>query len=198
MITSNFPPSGVQQYELPDVKMLSDHSYHPYWFFRTYGKLDYDTMRLVYQVRDPISLWAAAHNTKVYAVWDFSETSPPDAINRKQIASLGEEADNLEGYIKVVMLVKNPLLRGVVTAVKWMMGDKVPVELASDVRAAVELGRREYEKADLACPSVPASYELPAWDDSRKTHRMKVSDIVWSLNNRGRDAVNNALATSRR
>lgn len=191
------PPAGSAQFELPNARLLCDMRYFPIWTFRTNGRIDYDLVRLIYTVRDPLCYWAAAHGTKLWAIWEFGpDTTTPDAINRKAIAELGEAADEIEGFFNVCILVQNPLLRGVVTAVKWIMGDRARVDLASDFSTAIQLGRRRYEAAGLAIPKVPDDYQMPEGKPTIHA-KLTVEDLSWSLSSRGKDVVEQRLRESR-
>lgn len=198
MLKPELPPTGIAQVELPSGRYIHDLRFYPYMVFRTSGRLDVDMVRVIYSMRDPVCYWAAAHGTKVWAIWDLGLAELPDAINRKKIADIGKDADAIEGFFNVAILVKNPLLRGAVTATKWLMGDKVQLDIAPTVAAASELGQRRYQRENLEPPQLPADYDLPEWDDNLPVLQLQPSDIWWSMENRGKQFTDAALAAARR
>jgi len=90
------------------------------------------------------------------------------AVNRKYLADKGKFDPRLQtGEILPIMVVSNPIMRGFLTAVTWMAGDKFPMQFASTLEGGYTLARKTLQQRDSEVPDVdPASYKFaknPKW-----------------------------------
>lgn len=103
---------------------------------------------------------ARMEKTKVFIVADLSKLSSPSAIVRKYIgdtAKIEDDRDELLGYVSVV---PSAIMRGVVTALKWIIGDDVkPITLASSMEEGFARARQVLESNDISVP--PFTYAAP-------------------------------------
>lgn len=85
---------------------------------------------------------------------DINDGKPVDATTRKYLADKGKNDPRLQsGEILAVMVVSNAILRGVLTAVTWMAGDKFPMEFGSTLEQGYQIARKLLERHDV--PNIP-------------------------------------------
>ncbi len=80
------------------------------------------------------------------------------AVNRKYLADKGKNDPRLQsGEIQPIMVVSNPIMRGFLTAVTWMAGEKFPMQFISNLELSYTAARKMVAQRGLPVPDVPPS-----------------------------------------
>lgn len=106
----------------------------------------------------------------VIFVNEIGEMKPLEALTRKYVAEKAKNDPKIQqGLFTNVMIVTNPILRGVLTAMTWMVGkDKFPMALVSNVHEGFRTAARLLEERGIQVPELPEHYELPEIGAGRK------------------------------
>lgn len=93
------------------------------------------------------------------------------AVNRKYLADKGKFDPRLQtGEILPIMVVSNSIMRGFLTAVTWMAGEKFPMQFVSTLEGGYNLARKLLQQRDAVPPEIPASaYSFaknPKWKET--------------------------------
>lgn len=174
------PFKGVSQYQYKDTRFVFDDSIFPFFCVRQYGPGVPDTLRLIYQVRKPITDHAAKLGTKAIMIFDINEMPAPDAVSRKGVAEIAKVGEAVPGFLTTIVIVPNPLLRGVVTAIAWM--GVTDLASAANTADAIKRGKKLYRNEVV---DVDESYNIPEWDDRRVIKEVSLSDIKWNIEDAG-------------
>ena len=172
-----------------------DLNHFPFFVFRTYGVADGDVLRMLYCLRDPCLYWAVDHGTQMWGIWDHKDTEIPDAAGRKSLTDISTAGDRHEGYLNICHIVQRRLLRGVVNAITWVTGNQVQVEVTKTMAHAVRVANQGYKARGIKPPAIPDDYILAEWNESLPIQHLTMDDIWWSLENRGKHLVDQALAS---
>jgi hypothetical protein len=73
-------------------------------------------------------------------------TRPPPKV-RALMAELSDQQPRAEGLVFVYLVLPNPLIRGVMTALQWVTRRPLPVEIVSTMEEALERGFADLERA---------------------------------------------------
>lgn len=120
---------------------------------------------LMWEYRDAELVERAPVMVIMSGINDITELT---AVNRKYLADKGKFDPRLQsGEILPIMVVSNPIMRGFLTAVTWMAGDKFPMQFVSTLEAGYTLARKLLQQRDSEVPEVdPTSYKFaknPKW-----------------------------------
>lgn len=100
---------------------------------------------------------ALASGTKIIQISDLSNMATPPATIRQYIGEQGKIRDVHDGFLSYVVVVPNAVIRGVITAMKWIAGDDVkPVEFSPSIDDAMKKAAKTFESAGIAFS--PAAY----------------------------------------
>lgn len=106
--------------------------------------------------------YAAARGIKLIQISITNNAKPPNATVRKHVADKCRDDDKLEGLGGTYMVVPGALMRGVVTAVTWVMGSSSIVKNFGNVVEAYEAAKRYFAAAGIEAPNFEArEYTLP-------------------------------------
>jgi hypothetical protein len=138
-----------------------DDTYFPVLTVATNGLPVMDLMAQFYHHRDQCLEYAKQNGIRTVLMSDLSHMKTPDAVERRKLSELAAEKDApfIGSHLGTVFIVTNPLVRGIITAVSWVVGESVvPASYAPNVaRAAKEIGRL-YTAAGLGTPEFPEDY----------------------------------------
>lgn len=144
--------------------MVWDDSCAPIYFTNNRGTWTVEQLRKWYENRTETFLKEIAKGHKVFHIGDFSEAAMPDALLRKALADLQAEFDvefmDKGTWLGQCYVVRNPLMRGLITAVQWMTGGlAAPATTAADLRGAVRVAEQAYRAHGLEMPqTVPRDH----------------------------------------
>jgi hypothetical protein len=140
--------------------IVMDGRYSPYLLFKAVGTPDLKAMKGYFEFRDRYhDVELKTNNRGAIAIVDITATGAPPSTVRKAI---GEMASNdVERGVSSIMVVTNPLLRGVMTAIVWVAGgDNLRLEYAPSLTAAIEMARKLFESRGFDTEP-PKNYEFP-------------------------------------
>lgn len=93
---------------------------------------------------------ALAAGTKIIQISDLSNMATPPATTRQYIGEQGKILDVHDGFLSYVVVVPNAVIRGVITAMKWIAGDDVkPVEFSPSIEDAFKRAAKAFESAGI-------------------------------------------------
>ena len=100
---------------------------------------------------------ALAEGVLVYVVSDVRGGVPGQAIRRHAVAWLaGLDRQQFEACMLSIIVIDDPLLRGVITAVNWFRRPTRPQEVVDTYEAAWMLIVEDHSRRRLSVPQRPA------------------------------------------
>lgn len=91
---------------------------------------------------------------------DDMEPLPP--LVRKALTKKAEDDPKIQaGKFFSIMVVSNPLIRGTLTAVSWMAGDRFPMDFVSDMDAGLKRAAVLQAKKDTPVADFAGEYKFP-------------------------------------
>jgi hypothetical protein len=157
-------PKFTDRYQAEDAELIWDSRYFPLLISRTKNQTTPGLMKFLAEKRNICCEYAKSTGMRTIHISDASTAQAPDAVNRKIITEMMKEADKpyLNVHFGTVLILVNPLMRGVLTAVAWMAGgDSTPLYSAASMEGAFEQCRKLYGKAGLDVPDFPSNYQFP-------------------------------------
>src|SRR5688572_13463230 len=100
---------------------------------------------------------------RIVTVTDSSHTKPPAAEVRKYWADLTKNFPPAvkDATLAAFVVIKSPVIRGVMTALSWLNPELRTVELYDSVEAALQTAAARLKSAGQALPPAVQRYELP-------------------------------------
>jgi hypothetical protein len=151
---------GVFRWGNQQSGLIIDTTYHPIVFNRWYGDLTEKGSETYWEMRN--DLCNPAGSKKIVLIHFFEVNAPPATV-RKRGAELAQNDPFIQnGTFISLMIMKNPLLRGVLTAVLWMAGkENFPMEFMSNVEDCIRRARKILEEAGVEPPDCGDTYAIP-------------------------------------
>lgn len=153
-------------------ELVFDDRYAPIFTTNNIGKWDPSGLREWYALSRAAIHKSVDAGHKAFFIGDISKAASPDAVMRKVIAELQEEFDapfrGTETWIGQCYVISNVVMRGIVTAVQWMMpgGSPAPMTTAPNMTGALKIAEQAYAKYGLQMPDFPRDYEFPPFSKS--------------------------------
>jgi hypothetical protein len=98
----------------------------------------------------------------VVLVHTIDDIKPMDAKLRKYLADKGENDPVIQAKrVTSIVLVTSPVMRGVMTAVKWIAGEKFPLEITGNFETGFKFARKLLEERNHMNAVIPEGYEFP-------------------------------------
>lgn len=102
------------------------------------------------------------HVPFIVLVHDIDDVKPMDAKLRKYLADKGETDPEIQAKkVTSIILVTSPVMRGVMTAVKWIAGEKFPLEITGNFETGFKFARKLLEERNYMNASIPQGYTFP-------------------------------------
>jgi hypothetical protein len=137
-----------------------DSRYFPLIICTWTGVPTLEIMQFHFERRKPHFNRALTAGTKVIQISDMSSMSSPPATIRKYSGEQGKLCDAHEAFIGYVGVVPNAVIRGVVTALQWIVGGDVkPIEFSPSIDEAIKKAAKKFETAGIDFP--PITYTQP-------------------------------------
>jgi hypothetical protein len=152
----------------PNGSVALDDRTFPVLFTTFVGGADATTLRAFFAWNDAFLARAEREKRVFSLITDASVARPPDANARALIAELTKKmqrdhqaADALR--VQGPVVIDNPLIRGALTAVGWIMGTSLETEYADSCEAAITLVQQRFVARGAPWPAglTPKSY-VPA------------------------------------
>ena len=163
------PLKGVVRFIDPQngCNLIWDDRYFPIMVSITQGMPTLAVMEVIYSNRNDLCTYAKGRGMKTIHIADVSQAGSPDAMTRKKITELGKVSDQpfLDTHLATVLVVTNPLIRGVIAAVSWLAGDAVVPNISMpSFDSALKKVDELYRKEGRETPAFPADYQVPSPD----------------------------------
>lgn len=158
------PVDDIMTHEDDGCVLNMDNRYYPIVFCTFTGAFTLKTVEFFFQKwRIPLTNYAASRKEAIVTVLVLSNLRPPPATVRKAAAEYVAHDASTPGLLYVHMVVSNPLVRGVITAIVWIAGsENTRVEYHSTLEAAIRASNKNLEAAGYPPAKIdPATYTLP-------------------------------------
>lgn len=158
------PQLGLHKVTCPDGEVFwTDTRYFPIASIRVIGKLSMGVANTFEEWLTPMVELAASKGQKIIVVNDLSRVSVPPPDVRKVMAESANKLNTNPGFGYWIPVVPNPLLRGVLTAVLWMVdNEEKRTFYVTSVQHGMAKALELYGSIGHPLPAVrPENYELP-------------------------------------
>lgn len=148
-----------------DASLVLDSRHFPVVIARPVGAFTESFVDHYYlKWRNPLAERASAEGKEIVVIFDFSQGKSPPATIRKRAGDYSKNDPQVKGLSTTVIVVNNPLLRGVITAMIWMAGsDNVKTAFAANIEDALTRGLNELSGAGHDLPDIdPKTYTCPS------------------------------------
>lgn len=150
--------SNRDVYETSDpngAKVVFDTRYFPIFIHEWHGTATMKIAEEHYPAREPVYERARREGAKLVIITDLSNASTPPATVRKLLGEKAQSDANVDELIGYVILVPSAVMRGVVTALSWIIGENVkPIVYARSMEDALEKATKMAEHAGVTYPPV--------------------------------------------
>ena len=146
----------------PDVLISFDNRHYPILFAKPHKGWADDAVRYFYEEwRSAIAEYAVADGKKLVVIFDMRSSTVPPATVRKTAGDYSTTDKTLGGLLRTFVVVDNPMLRGVVTAIMWLAGE-IPMSFVGTMPEAIKRATRELEQSNVRPPDIdPETYVFP-------------------------------------
>jgi hypothetical protein len=144
------------------AKLILDGRYSPYVLHKFTGAPDMTLMKTYFDFRDRHHEYEQKVNGRAaILIVDITDASAPPSTVRKFAGELA--SNDVKRGLLTVLVVTNPLLRGVMTAIVWIAGsDNLKLEYANNLNKGVQIARGMFESRGLdPVPEMPLDYDFP-------------------------------------
>ena len=147
----------VCEVERPSVRLELDARHFPVLTATWAGMVTTEILDRYFEARAPYLRHAEALGLRTVVVTDMSLQEAPNSVIRRYIAEQGKLIDpdfpSLLGY---VVVVPSRVLRGMVTAIQWVIGDMwVELRQTPSLADAYRVAGQIYRDAGLVAPPMP-------------------------------------------
>ncbi len=118
-----------------------------------------------FTVRDAALMAAAKDGSKVVIISDMTRYTMPPATIRKALGERAKNDPNIPSILGYVNVVPNALLRGMVTAIQWLVGDGLrPVKTVATLQEGIKTAIQMLSNAgiELDTASFLTRYQPPS------------------------------------
>lgn len=161
----NLPFDEVMVHQDGGCTMVGDCRYFPIAIITidgqpTDGSIDF----LFVQWRETVTDYAHSIGVKAAVIVQVTKLRPPTATVRKRAGEYAAKDGSTPGLLSTNIVVRNPMLRGVITAIVWIAGsDNAPVTYSGTVAQAIRTSCGVLEAAGITPPEIDAdTYETPS------------------------------------
>lgn len=146
----------------PSVKVSYDNRFFPIVIAKPHKSWTDDSVRYFFTTwRQGLVDYAVQHKTAIVVIFDMRTSTVPAATTRKIAGDYAAGDKGTKGLLRTFMVVDNPMLRGVITAIIWLAGD-VPVAFVGNFADAIKSALHELEKNGIPAPPIDAErYTFP-------------------------------------
>jgi hypothetical protein len=155
-------PQEVVFFQGPQVTITGDVRAFPLMVADTNGEVDVATFDPYFEWRNQWIAYAASRGVKLIQISITNTAKPPSATVRKHIADRVSDDAKLAAFGGTYMVVPSALMRGVVTAVMWVMGSSEVVKNFGTLADAADAASRYFADAGIEAPTFDAqNYKVP-------------------------------------
>lgn len=144
----------------PGAAIVLDSRHFPVVVQAFIGQPTMEMAKTYFEARRAWFERARVENTKVFIIADLSKTSSPTATVRKYLGDTAKIEDDRDELLAYATCVPSAIMRGVVTALKWIIGDELkPTTLVATMDESFEKARKTLESHGVNVP--PFAYTPP-------------------------------------
>jgi hypothetical protein len=146
----------------PSVLISFDNRYFPLVIAKPHKGWAEDAVRYYFETwRATLAAQAHKQGVGIVIILDIRSSTVPPATVRKTAGELTATDKNTKGLFRTLVVVDNPMLRGVITAIMWLAGD-APVSFVGTLPEGLKGAFREFEAKGVEHPQIdPATYTFP-------------------------------------
>ncbi|GEM_PF-1987837 len=138
---------------------LVDVSHFPLTFDRKLGEPTEQYIHDFYAWRRACSLHAYKMGTVHINVMDFNAWNVPKPTIRKLISEYSRQDLEEPGFCWQYLVITKAVMRGAITAISWMRGDKSAYTFVATQEEAITRAKKMYEERGLSAPDIdPSSF----------------------------------------
>jgi hypothetical protein len=159
-----FPVDMIMRHEDQGCVLTMDNNHYPIVFCDMNGAFTLKSVDFFFNTwRTPLAKYAHSRNEAIVTIMVLNNLRPPPATVRKAAGEYVKEDAHTPGLLCVNMVVTNPLMRGVITAIVWIAGsENTNVQYHPTIEAAIRSSNKSLEMAGFPTSKVdPATYKLP-------------------------------------
>lgn len=160
------PVEEIAHYQDRECEVIADSRYYPLVICDTMGVFTQPAVEFYFvKWRDQLAKYAAEHNEAIAAILNVGTVRPPPATVRKAAGEYAAKDSTTPGLLVTNIVVNNPLLRGVMTAIVWVAGsENTTVQYSTTMEQAIRTSMRALEAAGYQVPNLdPSAYKIPTW-----------------------------------
>lgn len=146
-------------------EIIWDHRYLPVLIGHVVGEANMQSVDFFFSVRDAALMAATKDGSKIVIVSDMTRYAMPPATIRKALGERSKNDPNITSILGYVNVVPNALLRGMVTAIQWLVGDGLrPVKTVGNLQEGIKASIQMLSNAgiELDATSFLKRYEPPS------------------------------------
>ncbi|MFV8753579.1 hypothetical protein ACNOYE_23750 [Nannocystaceae bacterium ST9] len=149
------------RYADADSVVVLDDTYSPVIIVSWIGEPTLELVEIYQRWQGEQIERAKSAGLRLISLTDCSRTERPSSRVRKAFSE--DPAEGEAVFLKSIVVITSPVIRGALTAVKWLMGDRFgDVEVAESTRGAITRCLDLLDQHGIARPSLsPTSYRGP-------------------------------------
>jgi hypothetical protein len=154
----------IMHHEDGGCVLTMDNRYYPIVFCDISGAFTIKSVEFFFKTwRRALTDYAAARKEAIVTVVVLSDLRPPPATVRKAAGEYVAHDASTPGLLCTNIVVANPLMRGVITAIVWIAGsENTRVDYHPTLEAAIRSGNKSLEAAGFPSARIdPAAYTFP-------------------------------------
>jgi len=163
--------------QFSEMRVTFDDRYAPVIITLFKGRADLDTARWTTEVQRQATLDAMANGHKIVNISDATHAErPPPQVRRYWADTLKKAGPKaLDGTLSSYVVIANPLMRGVMTAIGWLAEEVRMVRSVPTLSEAIRRGLEDLDAAGVPRPEglSPETYVPPSAPDTG-------ADALWS------------------
>lgn len=155
----------IKHYQDRESEVVQDRRFYPLILSDTTGIFTEGGVNFYFIQRNEVAEYAASRGEKIITILNVPNTlKPPPATVRKLAGEYAAKDASTPGLMETNIVVNNPLLRGVITAIVWIAGgENTTVKYSPSLEQAIRMSLRTFEGQGITVPTIdPATYKFPS------------------------------------
>ena len=136
------------------LELMDEH--YPLLLVRWAGQVQPQHVLQMMRFFDSTGALAEAEGTSLIYMLDAREAALPNALVRDMLVDWLATRRRAGMILKTFVIAPDPLIRGVVTSLKWATGRADGITVVTKIDAAIEASRQLFEAANIEVPAVLA------------------------------------------
>jgi hypothetical protein len=146
-----------------DDAVVIDDRWMPVVFVTWFGSTEEKIVREFFGWSRPFVEEAIRTKSPRLIISDSTDATRPPPKVRALMAELSDQQPRAEGLVFVYLVLPNPLIRGVMTAIQWVSHRRIPAQIVGSIDEALTRGLADLERAGGRRPTTldAKSYARP-------------------------------------